>query len=662
MKSPKDLKDLQYTDQAVHRDQIRGDGTSGFYSLSHSNIIWQSEKIEIEVRDKYHPEKTIKSTVMRRYQDYDINYVDGTIMFKQPVLSIDEHGNPRFILVFYEYSSTEDRSFIGGARYNGKIRKMKLGSTFLTEEMGNKSYSLIGADISLPVMDWLSVQSEMAISQHPDVGSENTQGNAFKLESRITPDKDIDLSAYYRNVSSDFVNTSLSTGTNELGSIKYGLDGKYQAGIWGSVTAEYYHQGRQLNTINESEVNVLNMFYNKSLKNLLDIRVGFENSDIYKKKNESRKQSRLFRSNLTYRMTKKLQGLVDHDQNIDGNDQSKPTQTAVGLGYEFSDKLRVFIKSRQTYGQSARNQTVIGFDSKVRENTEITGKYEIAGAIGESRNKASIGLLNKWQVSDNLLLNFAFENVSTMDSLEIPTPEHTSASVAFEYLPEDPFKFTGKQEFRKTATSTKWVTFLGSNIKLYQGFSTIAKINHELIQYGTDSNDYTRHQSHTLGLAYRPTKRDIFNCFGKLAFVSDINNHVTPSIRLDRSIASMHAYLHPWKPVELGLRFAHRQVLDEEGDLFSDKLTTNFYSARLELDLTLSWGLAFDARMIELHPVNEIKTGMAGEINYVVLQNMQLGLGYAFKRYQDPDFSFLNSDVSGVYLTINMKMTERIFD
>ena len=68
-------------DRKMQLDEIRGEGISGYYMLSSSHITLNSDKVRIEVRDRYHPEVVLQSVDKVRFQDYEINYVDGTLMF-----------------------------------------------------------------------------------------------------------------------------------------------------------------------------------------------------------------------------------------------------------------------------------------------------------------------------------------------------------------------------------------------------------------------------------------------------------------------------------------------------------------------------------------------------------------------------------------------------
>ncbi|MCK4531022.1 MAG: hypothetical protein KAU44_07570, partial [Candidatus Marinimicrobia bacterium] len=73
------------TDREMKLDEIRGEGISGYYYLTESNVTEHSDKIVIITRDRYHSEEIIKYVKQIRFQDYSINYEDGSIMFKQPV-------------------------------------------------------------------------------------------------------------------------------------------------------------------------------------------------------------------------------------------------------------------------------------------------------------------------------------------------------------------------------------------------------------------------------------------------------------------------------------------------------------------------------------------------------------------------------------------------
>ena len=104
------------TDRKVVQKEIRGEGISGFYFLNNSNVVQGSEKVRIEVRDKLHSEVVLTRVDKTRINDYDIDYEQGTLFFKQPVSSIDNGGNPIYIVVTYESQSGFPDNYVAGAQ------------------------------------------------------------------------------------------------------------------------------------------------------------------------------------------------------------------------------------------------------------------------------------------------------------------------------------------------------------------------------------------------------------------------------------------------------------------------------------------------------------------------------------------------------------------
>jgi len=87
------------------QDELQGDGTSGLYKLTQQNIIANSDRLRIEVRDRFDTGTVVETRTLSRYIDYDIDYANGTLFFKQPVMSRDASFNPQFIIVDYEVDS-----------------------------------------------------------------------------------------------------------------------------------------------------------------------------------------------------------------------------------------------------------------------------------------------------------------------------------------------------------------------------------------------------------------------------------------------------------------------------------------------------------------------------------------------------------------------------
>jgi len=63
-----------------------------------------------------------------------------------------------------------------------------------------------------------------------------------------------------------------------------------------------------------------------------------------------------------------------------------------------------------------------------------------------------------------------------------------------------------------------------------------------------------------------------------------------------------------------------------------------------------------------MSPTSESAFGLAAEVDYLVYQNIQLGVGYILKNYSDADFSFLDYQYHNLYFALHAKFSEDIFN
>lgn len=659
------------TDRSMNQEEIRGEGISGFYYLSNGNITHFSEKIRMVTKDRYHPEVILETKNMTRFFDYDINYVDGTLMFKQPVAALDGQGNPIFIVVSYEFQGANSRSWIGGFRHKstlGKDNKIAVGTSFIGEERASGNYLLYGLDARVPVNDMITIAAELAQSRNPiDFTDSTSVGHALRTELMLNPLPELNLKAYFRNVGDAFFNASQVGGASERGSNKYGLSAKYNSKKYGEVTSEYYDQSSSLGTSNTSNSRIFNMHLKRRFTEKSTLKLGYENA--FRERLDaadsllSEDHSNLLKAQYNILLLDRIQAVFEHDQNLNTDNRTKPTNTSVGLVYPITEQLEVYWKYSFIQGTGVNRQSVLGFRSHLGENTDIEAKYEIGGITGEQRNRASIGLNNKWQLREDFMINISLENTATVDSFEIPTPSHQAMALSFEYLPDMPWKAIGKYEIRDDASSLQRVIALGGDMRIFAGFGAILKMDHWENRYKVGKKGSWTRDNYQAGVAYRPEGSDQINVLAKLAYVSDRNSQIAVPERQDRYILSAHSYWQVNPRIGVGSRFATRYVWDQD-TAFDEDITTQtyFFQSRGEFAWNLKLSSILDARYIYLHPLGEGTFGLATEVDYLVYKNLQFGVGYILKNYSDPDFAFLDYQYHNLYFTLHAKFSEDIFN
>jgi hypothetical protein len=67
---------------------------AGLYRLARRDIVLNSDKVRIEVRDRFRSERVLQSRSLTRHIDYDIDYDTGGLTFREPILSRDRDLNP----------------------------------------------------------------------------------------------------------------------------------------------------------------------------------------------------------------------------------------------------------------------------------------------------------------------------------------------------------------------------------------------------------------------------------------------------------------------------------------------------------------------------------------------------------------------------------------
>lgn len=211
------------------RDDIQGNGLSGPYALHARDILPNSERISIEVRDRLRSNRIVETRLMTRYVDYDIDYVAGTIRFKQPILSRNSELDPQFIVAEYEVDGIARTHLNAGGRATWRTRdqKLQVAATGLHDATDQGSTDLAGADLHYRPNESTELRAEVAVSRNqPKTGGTApaaTTATAWLVEAEHHGPR-YDLLAYAREQQAGFGLGQLS-GT-ENGTRKIGFDGR----------------------------------------------------------------------------------------------------------------------------------------------------------------------------------------------------------------------------------------------------------------------------------------------------------------------------------------------------------------------------------------------------------------------------------------------------
>ncbi len=232
------------TPYRFRRDEIQGNGLTGPYQLAAKDILPNSERIVIETRDRLHSERIVDSVSLSRHVDYDIDYLSGTIRFREPVLSRSSNLDPQFIVAEYEVDGVGQRVLNAGGRvsYQSSDEKLRVGATFIHDEDGNAKTNLGGVDARYrPTME-TEIRAELAVSDAKATNGSTTAGGTAKawLIEAEHHSSNADFLAYVREREAGFGTGQLNSSEN--GTRKFGFDARLKASRNLSVTGSAWQE------------------------------------------------------------------------------------------------------------------------------------------------------------------------------------------------------------------------------------------------------------------------------------------------------------------------------------------------------------------------------------------------------------------------------------
>ena len=227
------------------RDEIQGNGLSGPYPLGARNIVPNSERVAIEVRDRLRSDRIVERRLLSRYVDYDIDHAAGTLRFKEPILSRSSALDPQFIVVDYEVDGIARRTVNAGGRASWRSRddKLQVAATAVSDSNGEARTRLAGADVRYRPSASTEIRAEVAVSDQdarsgsaaPSAGT----ATAWQVEAEHHGSR-LDLLAYAREREAGF--GLGQTNAAEDGTRKFGVDARARFGEAWSATASAWHE------------------------------------------------------------------------------------------------------------------------------------------------------------------------------------------------------------------------------------------------------------------------------------------------------------------------------------------------------------------------------------------------------------------------------------
>ncbi|MDH3645313.1 MAG: OmpA family protein [Gammaproteobacteria bacterium] len=658
------------TDNAFVKDEMPGDGTSGLYQLSRQPIVINSEKITIETRDRFRSEEILSSRSLARHLDYDIDYLAGTVFFKEPVRHRDDNFNPIFIVVDFESRDPVDRSTTAGGRVSALLAdgRIELGATAIDEGVSGADGDLLGVDLKVQINESTELRAEFANTDTRQ-GGIAVEGDAAIAELRHTSGG-VEGKIYYREL-----DTGFGLGqqrASETGMRKMGFDGRLRFSKNMSFNSAAYRQDN-LVTDNRREVLEGELRWQGGATTA---GVGYRDASDETAAGVTTQSEQLFLNGsvkgLDNRVT--LRGSLDTDIGDDAN-IAYPTRTILGLDYKINNDLIFYSEYEEADGRDIDTQM-----SRMGVRVTPWNRAQLNSSISQQMTEygprafANLGLVQGWQVNERWAMDFGVDHSNTLSGpgaqpfnpdAGLPSgnlnPDFTSMYLGTLYGTDD-WTVNTRTEWRNSDTERRAGVFGGFYREAREGraFSAALQFFNTQRNVGADLNN----ADIRLSWAYRPSEaRWIFLDRLDLEY-EDIKAQNTSS-ETWRVVNNLHAN---WMinrsnqlSLQYGVKFVRADIDNTNYNGFTDLLGVDW-----RRDFASRWDAGVQGSLLHSWNSDVIDYSIGADIGYSFARNVWLSLGYNFAGFDDEDFSDARYTAQGPYIRFRIKadqdnLTDRDF-
>jgi len=655
------------TNNKFVKDEIRGNGTSGLYSLASasqgSGLVLNSERIVIEVRDRFQSDVIISSQTMKRHLDYNIDYDNATVFFKQPIANRDFDFNPIFIVADYEVNQAVDGEITAGARAAIKLsNKGEIGLTLVDENTAGQESSLTGIDSRYQVTPSSEITFEYAKSKQDAVSATgDKEGDAYLLQYEVS-DTTKTARAYIKETEEDF-GLGQQNGS-EASKKTVGVEGTFALSNSLRMSAEIYkEENTGLTPTAERDVASAELAYSNAsyglsagLTTATDSIGALENkSDLL----DLGATKKLLDGRLTARanLSKSL------GSNNDNNDYSE--RSTLGLDYNLYKNILLVAEHEVSSIDSSGTDiemTRLGLSASPWERAHLRSSLEEQGDENGLRVFANLGLTQSFVLTDNWSADLVYERSETISDTprtplninQAPASGSVSSLQNFDSLSFgstyslEKNEFVGRVEMRNTETDDKTGIVLGWKQDTQNGLGLAARW--QAFDTDFDSGARDKNSDLRLSLAYRPVSSRWVH-LNRLDLIESNNREVVNNWKTNFLKDRQNQY---------AFSLGYKDVLTTiDANEYSG--STVFVAGEYRRDLSERYDLG-----VQVSTLRSSDSGLS-EDSYGILfgwsfhRNTWLTVGYNFEGFNDEDFADGDYSVDGLYMKLRFKFDQDTF-
>lgn len=643
--------------QRFARDEIRGDGTSGLYQLSNTDIISNSETISIQVRDRFRSEVILSEVELTKDSDYSIDYIDGSIFFKSPVQSTDEDLNPRYIIARYETEddSANDLTFGGRAAVHVLNKSLEVGTTLISEELGEDSKTLSAIDLRMQLSDELEIKAETAITEQNSDGTKtNATANYASIDFR---GEQLQTKAYIRTEQAGFGLDQLND--SESSTEKLGVEGTYY------ITSQQYFDAliSDQNQIgSDQRLSMAEVIFNHEY-DLGRYHLGGRVSETTSALGDSLAIQQVLAGHSYTLMNGRWLLNADLELNLKQNDDIYDL-LRLGSDFRINDQVTLFAVHETGFESDAPKRSVVGLRATPWQGMQVSNSLEEQQSKDGNRLFAVHGLNQEVNLDENWQISFGYDQSQNFENSVLEDADDSvinysqtsddfyAINTGWGYL-SPTWQWTNRVEYRESETNEKWNAISGVYRPIGLGFAF--GLNGE---YNLDDgeSDRTEFKQIEFDIGLRPLAFGLA-WLNQTKYIEEdidyVSNTITADLSSRRLVNNTHINMR-WTKTQLSAQYGFKYV-DETLDGIDYSGVIDLIGTQVRRHFTPKWDWGFQAQRLYDYELKDSSHSAGISLGYIPQQNTWVSVGYNFAGFTDSDFDDAGYSAQGIYLKLRIK-------
>lgn len=664
--------------QSFLKDEIQGDGTSGPYRLRTRTLLVNSEKVRIEVRDRFQPTRVLATRDLVPYLDYQIDTTSGTLLLRSPLASRDTDFNPSFLVVEYETEDGRAAWTYGGRAALQVAPGTEVGVTRIHEGTAGREGTLTAADATVKIDEATRLKLEMATSAAQ--ASAGPQGGNAWLAEAVHDDGRTALRAFAREQQTGF----------GLGQQSVAANGRRDAGaeVRLRVSEQLELQGqalRQDDLATGAQRQVVEALAQYAVDEQLRVSAGARSVSETDAKGVEADTVQATAGVAYEALERRLVLRASTDIAMAASDTvNYPNRLALGADYRLSPGVTLTAQQEYAYGGATRAvMTRAGVRSELWTGAEVQGGLGNENVLDAGRLFASLGLVQKVRLDERWSADAAIDQTrtlrgtvnplgatqplasgSTSTSLSgVASPsgytlagDATAVSVGLAYR-HDVWSGNARAEWRDGDTDRKVNLLAGVQRRLDEGEAVAAGFVLTSVRgAGSDTSKATARVSY----AWRPDTSD-WIWLNRLEYTQESTPSLAARLLARKLVNNLNANWKPNARTQVAMQFGGKFVREMlEGDVASG--FTHLLGVEARHDVTDKWDIGVHAGTLYAWSTHSRSSHLGLSVGYRMAANTWVTVGYNHLGFDDRDFAGAEYRARGLYVNMRVKFDQDTFD